>query len=108
MEPNLGNHSGIHRNLALAVGTIVCSPTSHEDAMDGGAANQAGLSSPHIHPMLELEEAFHPGRVDIIRNGRATQGYGLAQHGLQGGVQTVKLCPLEVPRHPAGTDTGAE
>ena len=66
MEPYLGDHSGIHRNLALAVRTIVCSAASQKDATDGCAADQARLSSPHINPMLELEEAFHPRRVDIV------------------------------------------
>jgi hypothetical protein len=58
--------------------------------------------------MLQLEEAFHPSRIHIVRNGRATHGYRLAEYGLQGGVQTVQLCPFEVLRHPAGPDAGAE
>jgi hypothetical protein len=106
-KPYPGNHSGIHRNLALAVGTIVSSPPGHEDATDGGAADEAGLPSPHINPMLELEEAFHSGGVDVVRDRRATQCDCFPEYGLQGGVETIKLCPLEVPRHPPGPDAGA-
>src|SRR5271156_6549185 len=107
-KPCPGNHSGIHRNLALAVGTIVGSPASDQEAADGGAADQAGFPGAQINPMLELEEAFHPRRVHIVRNGRATQGDGFAEYGLQSGVETIQLCPLEAPRHPAGPDPGAE
>ena len=68
MEAFPGNHSGIHRNLVLAAGAIVRSPAGHEDAVDRCAADQAGLPGAEINPMLELEEAFHTGGVDIVRN----------------------------------------
>ena len=65
-KPPASNHSGIHRNLALAVGAIVCSPTGHHDAADRGPADQAGLSSPHINPVLELEKSFDALRIHIV------------------------------------------
>jgi hypothetical protein len=58
--------------------------------------------------MLKLEEAFHSGGVHIVRNGRAAQCDGFSEYGLQCGVETIKFCPLEVHRHPARPDAGAE
>ena len=107
-KPHAGNHSGIHRNLALAVGTIVCPPAAYNDAANGGTADQARLPGSHIHPMLKLEEAFHSGGVHIVRNGRAAQCDGFSEYGLQCGVETIKFCPLEVQSHPARPDAGAE
>jgi hypothetical protein len=67
------NDSGIHRNLALAVRTIVRSPAGQDHAPNRSPTHQAGLSGAHVDTMLELEEAFDTVRVHIIRNRRPAQ-----------------------------------
>jgi hypothetical protein len=94
--------------LALTVGAVVGSPASQQDSPDGLSAHQAGLTGAKIDPVLELEKAFYPRRIHVVRNGRPTQRDGLLKNSLQGGVEAVEFGSFQVAGHPARPYAGTE
>jgi len=90
------------------VRAVVGASPGEEDAADGGSADEAGLAGAQVDAMLELEEAGNAVGVDVIGDGRAPQFDGLAQDGLQGGVQPIEAGASEASGHARGADSGVE
>jgi len=55
----------------LAMGAVVGTPPSQNDAADGGSADQAGLAGSQVDAVLELEEAGDAVGVHVVGDGGA-------------------------------------
>jgi len=53
---------------------------SDEEALDGGAAGEAGLAGAEIDPVLELEEAADAVGIDIVGDRGAAELDGVGEH----------------------------
>src|SRR5262245_6684573 len=65
--------------------------SGHDDLLDPGFADQAGLAFASVGAVLELEETFLAIGVDVIRNGRPTCGDRLRKYFAQSDSKSLQL-----------------
>lgn len=81
---------------------------SDHDSLNGGVAEFAGLAGALVDAVLELEEAADAVGVNIVRDGGAAEFDGVAEDGLDGGVEQGQLGAGEAGGGAFGADTGAK
>src|SRR6266545_4684445 len=92
----------------LAPGTEVGAALGHHYPADERAAFQAGLPRAAVGAVLDLEPARAPFGVDVVGNGRAARGDGLAQHLAHRVEEAARAWPAQAPGDRHGVDAGAE
>lgn len=92
----------------LAGGAEVGAAASDEEALDGGAAGEAGLAGAEIDAVLELEEAADAVSIDIVGDRGAAELDGVGEHVDQGLAQADEFGAGEASGMAAGTDPGTE
>lgn len=90
----------------LAMRAEVGAAASDENPANRGSADQAGLAGAEIDLVLQLKEAFLPGSVHIVRNGRAAESDRLPQYGLDGAAQNRQFLGFEPARLAQRADAG--
>lgn len=94
--------------LALADGAEVGAAASDEEALDGGAAGEAGLAGAEVDAVLELEEAADAIGVDVVGDGGAAELDGVGEDVDESLAEADEFGVGEASGVAAGTDAGAE
>ena len=92
----------------LADSAEVGAAATDHDALDGRAANAAGLAGARVDVVVELKEARNTIGVHIVGDRGATQSNRFSEDFIQSGAQSTKLSSGETTRMAAGANAGME
>jgi hypothetical protein len=65
-QPTIRNQQSAIASSLLAHRAIVATTSGNHDALDGGLADQAGLTFAAVDAVLQLEEAFFTVGVNVV------------------------------------------
>lgn len=82
----------IEPRSALALRTVMRTPSADNNLLDGSFAEPAGFAGSLVDAMLQLEEAFDPFGIHVVGNRGAAHLDGLPEYGLQAGAEPFQFC----------------
>ncbi len=92
----------------MALGAEVGSASGEDDAANGRAADEAGLTLSGVYAVLDLEEAGFTAGVDVVGNRRAAGADGRFQDGLERLAEAQQPGAGETAGHTGGANLRAE